>query len=251
MFIDGKAHCLLTPTIMTQLDYLQNPDLFKSEAKFQELKTTEKGPALVLDRTIFYPQGGGQPADQGQILSPSGVFVVENVRMDENGVVLHFGQFMRGQFPKNETVQLEIDQARRELNTRAHSAGHLIDQALIEFTPPHFKPLRSYHFPDGPYIEYEGTVENPEKLIPQLEKAANSLIAQKIPMETHELSPVEAQMQGFHAPNGKSVRIINFKGGLKRGCGGTQVQHSGEIGPIHIRKISCKKGKTKVAYTVE
>ena len=69
-------------------------------------------------------------------------------------------------------------------------------------------------------------------------------------MEKIELSNEEAKKRGIWAPPGKSARIVNFKGYKSSGCGGTHVKSTGEIGRVTIRKISSKKGKTRIAYLV-
>lgn len=234
---------------MTELIYLNDTYLNQLEAKVIEVKNTEKGVAIILDKTIFYPQGGGQPSDQGKIYSEKGIFVVTDVRVDENGMVYHFGNFENGNFQSEDTVKLEIDGNRRILNSRLHSAGHLIDIAAKR-AGLGLKAIKGYHFPDGPYVEYMGTVENPENYIFAVEEAANILVTQDLKIFKKEISSEEAKIRGFYAPAGKAARAVNFEGNEEVGCGGTHVNSSKEIGKIVIRKISSKKGNTKIAYSL-
>ena len=83
---------------MTKLKYLDDTYLFESKAIFIETKEDEKRKVVILDETIFYPQGGGQPADHGEIVSKDTVFTVTDVRLDEDGTVWHFGEFKNGEF---------------------------------------------------------------------------------------------------------------------------------------------------------
>ena len=92
---------------MTNLLYLNDTYLFKTCAKFIAIKESDKGTAVVLDQTIFYPQGGGQPADTGIILSGKNVFTVTDVRLDEQGIVWHFGTFTTDSFNKGEEVSFK------------------------------------------------------------------------------------------------------------------------------------------------
>ena len=236
---------------MTKLNYLNSTYIFESNAIFVELKENEKGKAVILDETIFYPQGGGQPADQGEIISANAIFLVTDVRLDEDGTVWHFGEFKNGVFQKGEKVTLKIDKDRRILNAKLHSAGHLLDCAVTKMGIENLKPTKGFHFPDGPYVEYEGTVENPAELVPELEKTINDLIAQDLEIEKIDLSPEEAKEQGVWAPLGKPARIVKFAGFPTCGCGGTHVNPASEIGKVIVRKIKSKKGKTKIAYSVE
>ena len=232
---------------MTTLDYLNNSQLLKSEAKILDIQETGKGTAIILDRTIFYPQGGGQPADQGKISSENGTFVVSDVRMDENGTVYHFGE---GNLNVGETVKLEINTDRRKLNSKLHSAGHLLDIALKELGVS-LTPGKGCHFPDGPpYIQYKEQIENPGELVQKLEEKANELISQNLKINCKDISQEEAREKGIYAPLGKSARVVNLEGYEEFGCGGTHVENSGEIGQINIDKISAKKGKTTVRYSI-
>lgn len=236
---------------MTILKYLDNTYLFESEATFIEMRENEKGKAVILDETIFYPQGGGQPADRGEILSGDGVFLVNDVRLDEDGTVWHFGEFKNGTFNKGDHVVLKIDQSRRMLNAKLHSAGHLLDCAISRMEMKQLQPTKGFHFPDGPYVEYDGTIENPVDLMPLLQKQIDDLILQNLTLERKDLSPEEAQCEGIHAPVGKQVRVVHFNGYSGCGCGGTHVNSSSEIGKVIIRKIKSGQGKTKISYAVE
>lgn len=233
---------------MTKLKYLEDSDLFKSKAVFLGTKENEKGKAIVLDETIFYPQGGGQPADTGKIYSDNAFFDVTGTRLDEDGTVWHFGEFTKGEFKPGEEVILEIDQVKRALNTKLHSAGHLIDCAVTQLNLKSLKPTKGFHFPEGPYVEYEGIIDNPDELVPAIQKNLDELLTQNIPVEIEELSVDEAKSRGIWAPAGKSARIVSFKGFPSCGCGGTHVKSSLELGKIFIKKISSKKGRTRVSY---
>lgn len=236
---------------MTKLNYLNDTYLFESEAIFLELRENEKGKALILDETIFYPQGGGQPADTGEIISGDNIFTVSDVRLDEMGTVWHFGEFTNGEFNQGDTVILKIDKDRRILNARLHSAGHLLDCAISKMGIENLKPSKGFHFPDGPYVEYEGTIEDPAELIPVLQKTLDELINQNLPVERNDLSPEEAQAKEIWAPAGKAARVVNFTGFPICGCGGTHVNAASEIGKVIIKKMKSKQGNTKVAYLVE
>ena len=113
------------------------------------------------------------------------------------------------------------------------------------------KPTKGFHFSDGPYVEYEGIIENPAELIPELEKMINDLIAQDLKIEKADLTPEEAKEQGVWAPPGKLARVVNFEGFPSCGCGGTHVNSASEIGKVIVRKIKSKKGITKIAYSIE
>lgn len=215
---------------MTKLEYLNNPYLFESKSVFVEIKELNKGKAVILDKTIFYPQGGGQPADKGKIISNNVLFLVTDVRMDEEGQVWHFGEAEKGIFRKGEEATLRIEQDRRILNSRLHSAGHLLDCAVLQAGIKNLKPVKGFHFPEGPYVEYEGAIESPDEATAQLQKILDDLVSKNLKIEVSVLSSREAEKQGFNAFPGKPVCLVRLEGFSACGCGGTHVNSSSEIG---------------------
>jgi alanyl-tRNA synthetase len=237
---------------MTQLDYLDDTFLFESNATFINTQThPDKGLAVILNRTIFYPQGGGQPADKGVIENEAGaIFKVQDVRLDADGLVWHFGELETGEFATNESVSLKIDQDWRIQNAKNHSAGHLLDCAVEQMQLQQLTPTKGFHFPEGAYVEYEGTLDNGAELLPQLQTTLNQILEKDPAVVVQSLSYEEAQTQGIVAPAGKSARIVHFEGFAACGCGGTHMPSAKAIGGIRLRKIKSKKGKTKISYEV-
>jgi Ser-tRNA(Ala) deacylase AlaX len=235
---------------MTTLKYLENTYTFELSAKVFDIRTLEDGrTAVLLDETIFYPQGGGQPCDIGTISTEKLVFNVTDVRMDKEGNVLHIGSCANGKLASGDSVILSLDRDRRIRNAKVHSAGHLIDCAITQLGIP-LKPTKGYHFPEGPNVEYEGAIDNSPDMVQKLQAAVDALVAKNSRVIAHELSAEEAAKQGAFAPAGKKVRMVMFEGFDACGCGGTHVRDAGEIGAIVIRKIKTKGGITKVSYEV-
>ncbi len=235
---------------MTKLNYLKDTYLFESAAQLLDIVEDDKGLALVLDGTIFYAQGGGQPADTGLICSNNAEFMVHDVRLDEQGIVHHYGEFKNGSFQNSDAVKLNVDKGKRTLHAKLHSAGHLLDCAVAQIGLDNLIPTKGFHFPAGPYVEYEGVIENGADLIPVLEKKINELINSDLIVEDKSLTSAEAEEQRVWAPEGKSARVVNFQGFQYCGCGGTHVNSAKEIGNVIVRKIKSKKGKTRIAYAL-
>src|SRR3989344_6152860 len=162
----------------TKLLYLEDFNLLNFEARVLDVLEENGRSVVVLDQTYFYPQGGGQPYDKGVVESPSGKFLVEEVRFVD-GVVKHIGKFESGSFAKEEVVKGEIDKERRELHSRLHSAGHVVDMAVTELNL-NWIPGKGYHFPEGPYVEYAGNLEglDKEKLKNDIENLCNKFVSE-------------------------------------------------------------------------
>ncbi|PNY11438.1 alanyl-tRNA editing protein AlaX-L-like [Trifolium pratense] len=174
----------------TKLDYYDDMWKLHSTATLvSHFKGDDGRNVLILDRTIFYPQGGGQPADTGFIhitIDDFNIkFVVHDVR-SKDGIVLHYGVFegLEGDFEDilqkgGKEVSLFVDEHRRTINSRLHSAGHLLDICLPKIGLGHLEPGKAYHFSDGPWVEYKGVIPQNEMQNKQkeLELEANALIS--------------------------------------------------------------------------
>ncbi|MFN7161006.1 MAG: alanine--tRNA ligase-related protein [Candidatus Gracilibacteria bacterium] len=232
---------------MTKALYLEDTYLFESSAVILKELETDKGHALILDQTIFYPQGGGQPADHGTIAYLKAVYHVTDTRLNDEGEVLHYGTWQGERAQTGSSVSLSINQERRILNARNHSAGHLLYIAM-DSLGYHFPHSRSYHFADSPYVEYFGSLENTDEVKDLLNQETQNLIQANIPVHKEILSPKQCKQKEISIPAGKEGRTITFAGYKEVGCGGTHISHSGEVGGMQITKISSKKGIVRISY---
>ncbi len=186
---------------------------------------------VVLQDTIFHPQGGGQPSDLGTLESQTGLMEVQQVKKREDGCIEHRGIIISGSFAIGDTITCQLDRAARQFHSRLHSAGHLLDVALDKLGH-HWEAGKSYHFVDGPYVEYQ-TPELPEaNLAARLETVAAELIQANI--------PTKIELQGTR-------RIVTLAN-KPIPCGGTHVQTTSEIGTCKVRSIKSKHGILRVSY---
>ncbi len=237
----------------TKLIYLEDFNLLVSDAKVIET-TQENGKEIViLDKTIFYPQGGGQPYDKGIIDGSSGKFSVEEVRFVD-GIVKHIGKFESGGFKIGEIVKCTVDQIRRALHSRIHSAGHVVDMAVTALKL-NWIPGKGYHFPEGPYVEYAGNFDglDKEKLKTDIENLCKKFIEEN---RTTKLifMPKEKMHEVCHnvpeyLPEGKPARVVMY-GNFGVPCGGTHVNNLSEIKQMTIRKIKAEGSNVRVGYDV-
>ncbi|KAA8527460.1 hypothetical protein F0562_034825 [Nyssa sinensis] len=253
----------LTPT---KLDYYSDMSKLQSKASIISYFQGEDGrPALILESTIFHPQGGGQPSDTGFITisaDSDSKFVVQDVR-SKGGIVCHYGlvdntdEEFESKLKKGIEVFLYVDELRRKLNSRLHSAGHLLDACVRNVGLGHFEPGKGYHFPDGPFVEYKGTVPQNELQSKQkeLELEANKLIASggkvsAVILPYEEASELCGGSLPDYIPKGSTPRIVKLGDMPGCPCGGTHVSDLSEIISMKVSQIRTKKGLTKVFYSV-
>ena len=239
---------------MTKLLYLEDFNLLNTQAKVIDVLEENGKTIALLDQTIFYPQGGGQPYDRGLIESVSGRFIVDEVRFVD-GTVKHIGKFESGSFSKGDTAECRVDKERRMLHSRLHSAGHVVDMAVYELKLG-WIPGKGYHFPDGPYVEYKGSLGgvDKEKLKTEIEKVCNTFVQEGRKTELRFM-PKEEMTSVCHfvpdyIPEGKPARVVMY-GDFGVPCGGTHVSNLMEIKRMIIRKIKQEGENLRVGYDVE
>ncbi len=225
--------------MQTKLIYMEYMQQYTCDAKVLDVRTDKNIVSIILDQTVFYPQGGGQPYDVGTISSDNVIFQVKEVRYID-GEVQHIGTFESGSFKIGENVSCEIDADRRKINTRLHSIGHLIDLAAKELQRS-WIPMKGYHFPEGAYIEYGGNIKGKDtmQIVKEIEDKCNEIILRKI--ETR----IEFSENDVH--DGKPLRTVYF-GDFGINCGGTHVANLEDIGSVTIRKIKQDKDTIRVSY---
>eukprot|EP00262_Sarcandra_glabra_P014869 TRINITY_DN4453_c0_g1_i1.p1 TRINITY_DN4453_c0_g1~~TRINITY_DN4453_c0_g1_i1.p1 ORF type:complete len:257 (+),score=42.93 TRINITY_DN4453_c0_g1_i1:59-829(+) len=249
----------------TKLAYFDDMWTLHSRATLlSHLQVEDLRHALILDSTIFHPQGGGQPSDTGFITNPDAdfKFVVEDVR-SRDGLVFHYGFFdtssagCAADLNKGQEVCLHVDGPRREINSRLHSAGHLLDICMCNVGLTYLEPGKGYHFPDGPFVEYKGTIPQNELQSKQkeLEKEANVLISNGGKVSATVLPYDEAsELCGGNLPDyiskSSSPRIVKFGNNPGCPCGGTHVADIAEIKSLKVPQIRVKRGVTKVFYNI-
>ncbi len=238
----------MKPTILTYMD----SNALTDTATVIDTSTREDGKnVVILDKTIFYPQGGGQPYDQGTIDD----FKVEEVRF-KDGIVYHIGtgSIGMGAIDKDATVTLTVDKERRELNNKNHTAGHIIDIAMRNHGTE-FIPTRGFHFPQGAYVEYDGTLDEQERatLKQQVQEEVTKLVQQEIPVTIKMVTLEELQQMSSYVPDyipkDKPSRAMIIEGYPAIPCGGTHAK-STNVGTLNIVKIKNKSGKLRVSYEV-
>ncbi|KAJ7516380.1 hypothetical protein O6H91_22G056200 [Diphasiastrum complanatum] len=250
----------------TQLGYFDDMWQLQASAHVLSVLVEESKIAIIVDCTILYPQGGGQPSDKGFILSidEQTRFRVEDVRT-RDGLVYHYGFFEASDLGNSSTFQigqeviLYVDKSRRQLNSRLHTAGHLIDVCIENIGLSSLQPGKGHHFPDGcsPFVEYKGAVpaSDIESRRAALEAEANRLVAAGGTVQAAVCSYEEArnrcggQLPDYIAKDSKP-RIVSIGSSFGCPCGGTHVKDISEIGSMKVSQIRVKKGLTKVSYNV-
>ncbi|RMH73997.1 MAG: hypothetical protein D6675_00970 [Gemmatimonadetes bacterium] len=241
--------------MMTTLLYLEHQQQLTGIARITQMRTSDSHGEIELDQTLFYPRGGGQPADIGQIETETGTFKVNDVRM-QDGIVIHVGKVIRGSMKVGQDATLHVDATVREHHAQLHTAGHLLDVAMLH-TGFGFPPNKGYHYPDSPYVEYTGIIppEDRPRAKTALETEMDRLRSEGFEVQ-HRIVQAEDVPQLCYAvpsqlPADKPIRIVTVYGDKGIPCGGTHVANINQLKPVRIKKIKVKSGKTRITYVLE
>ena len=193
---------------------------------------------VVLDRTPFYAEMGGQVADHGYLTSGTANLKVNQVKKTPKGFYVHTCTLLDGTIRVGDTVTAAVDEQRRAFICRNHTATHLMQKALREVLGEHVHQAGSYQ--DDKITRFDFTHFNavtPEELV-EVEKRVNEKIFAALPVTIQNLPIEEAKKMGamalFGEKYGKVVRVVDAGGWSVEFCGGTHVKNTAQIGCFKI-----------------
>lgn len=234
---------------MTRKIYLADTYLFQEEAVLLERGEDERGQFVILDQTIFYPQGGGQPSDHGVInCGDCQLEIIKVVQSDE--LIKHYFSPVADQIAIGSQVVCLLDQDRRLLNSRCHTAAHLLGN-IVEILYPTLKAVKGHSFPGEAFVEFQG-----EQAIDlaNVEKEVNQAIARNYQTKILEIDRVSFEQDFYKLPyevaKDKKFRVMQIGDLLPVPCGGTHLLTIGEVGKMTIGKIKSKNQMTKISYSL-
>ncbi|MEU3739613.1 alanine--tRNA ligase [Streptomyces sp. NPDC032198] len=194
---------------------------------------------VVLDRTPFYAEGGGQIADSGRIRLDSGAVVdIRDVQKPVPGVHVHKGVVQVGEITVGDQVWASIDVHRRRAIARAHSATHLTHQALRDALGPTAAQAGSENQPGRFRFDFGSPSAVPTAVMTDVEQKINEVLAHELDVQAEVMSIDEAKKQGaiaeFGEKYGERVRVVTIGDFSKELCGGTHVHNTAQLGLVKL-----------------
>ncbi|MGD0571032.1 MAG: DHHA1 domain-containing protein [Candidatus Sulfotelmatobacter sp.] len=235
---------------MTERLYYHDSFLYNFDAEVRSVIETPR-PALILDRTAFYPTSGGQIHDTGWIVTSDGKLrvteVVDANDNDEDGRVVHYLEAPLKNVQPGSHVTGEIDAARRRDHMQQHSAQHVLSAAFVRLFN---MPTVSFHMADD-YCSIDLDTNSLSKnQIESAERMANEVMIENRDVDVRYVTREEAASLGLRKlppAERDQLRLIDIRDWDLTACGGTHVSHTGQIGGILLRKSE----KVRQGYRVE
>ncbi|HEX3221755.1 MAG TPA: alanine--tRNA ligase [Nocardioides sp.] len=194
---------------------------------------------LVLDRTPFYAEGGGQLADQGVIELANGARIeVRDVQSPISGLVVHSGRVLSGEVTPGLEAHSEVDVERRKAISRSHTATHMVHKAFREALGETATQAGSENSPGRFRFDFSATGAVPVPVMEDVEARVNELVMADLGVHAEVMSQEEAVRSGamalFGEKYGDRVRVVSVGDWARELCGGTHAERSGNLGVIKL-----------------
>ncbi len=237
--------------------------LFRGGESVDRLGAGEQG-MVVLDRTPFYAESGGQVGDTGTLDAPdrTASFAVEDTRKQGGGVIAHYGRLASGALHVGDGVVAHVDEAARRATALNHSATHLMHAALRQVLGAHVQQKGSLVAPDRLRFDFVHYAPVTRDELREIERLVNAEIRENHVVETRIMSLDDARASGamalFGEKYGERVRVLRMGDFSTELCGGTHVRAVGDIGffkvvaesgvAAGVRRIEAVTGANAVAW---
>ena len=194
---------------------------------------------IVLNRTPFYAEGGGQLADGGRItLSNGAVIEIDDVQAPVPGLSVHRGRVISGSVEVGSDALAQIDSERRHAISRAHTATHMVHKAFREILGETATQAGSENSPGRFRFDFPATGSVPVSVLNDVESRVNTLLLDNLEVTAESMSQAKAKELGamalFGEKYGDVVRVVSVGDWARELCGGTHVSRSGQLGVIKL-----------------
>lgn len=249
----------LSGILPTRLLYYEDAYVKEFEARVIKIMKSENGEkGAILDRTVFYPGGGGQPSDTGLIKNDG--MQVRVVRLRRHGeIIIHFVDEVSGEIREGDNVKGVVDWNRRYRLMRVHTSAHLMSQAIRQALDKPVEIVSSGMDLEKTRLDFTHKGSTRE-LFPQIESIANNVVMENRTVKIRLMPRNEGEeyVKKFHEslktlpPQVSEVRIVEIEGWHACACGGTHVKSTSEIREVKLLSRSSKgKGIERIESTVQ
>jgi len=255
-------------TVFTGYDTLESESEILAIAVGGEIQSTARAgdeAVIILDKTPFYAESGGQIADLGTISADGFAFDVQDVQKSKDAKYMHSGIVKSGQVSVGDRVMAAVEAERRRGIMRAHSATHLLHRALNNVLGNHVEQAGSLVTPDILRFDFTHFSAMTAQEIDRVEQEINAMIFADLPVAIQEMGMEEARALGaaaiFGEKYGDIVRVVSMGDYCAELCGGIHLTNTAKIGPFRIssefsvasgvRRIEAMVGQETLAFMGE
>jgi alanyl-tRNA synthetase len=238
--VSGSADLTTFESKFIGYDCLQNDTkvlVILKEGQHVDKITTGETAQIILEKTPFYAESGGQVGDSGELISQTIYFKVEDTRKYGN-LYLHLGVLEKGEIKVGDFLQTKVDEKTRKSTARHHSATHLLHAVLRNILGSHVKQKGSLVSPERLRFDFTHFEPINSEQLSKIERLVNQQILLNVVVATELMSLEEAMQSGamalFGEKYGNEVRVLSMGDFSTELCGGTHVKQIGDIGLFKI-----------------
>jgi len=241
----------------TQRVYLEDSYLRELEVEVLDF-VLDKGKRyyVVFDKTIFHPRGGGQQSDTGVVVSDEFEFEVLKA-LEVGEVIVHYGRLVRGALKRGVQAKQAINWDHRYLVMRLHTAGRILDYAVINALKSSVSVVEANHGPPEAYILYEAPFTPSDRDVALIEETSNMVVESARAVKAYWVGPWELPSRVYNAaldpqrlpPRGK-YRVVEIEGVSAIPCTGTHVKNTREVGRVRVVRVEPVGRGFKLVYSV-
>lgn len=211
--------------------------IYSGSKKVESISEGEEG-LIVLEKTPFYPEGGGQSGDTGFLKAKNATVKVVDTKKEGEKVIFHIVKVLEGSVSIRDILSAEVDQKSRMDTARNHSVTHILHQALKDVLGEHVNQAGSLVMPDRMRFDFTHFEPVKKEELEKIEDIVNEKILEGLVVKVHETTIDEARARGaqalFGEKYGETVRLVEIGEYSKELCGGTHIGNSSQIGSFKI-----------------
>ena len=255
-------------TIFTGYNKLEdNSEVIAIVVESEQVNTINEGQSgiLVLDKSPFYAEGGGQTGDEGEFTAHEMLAKVADTKKFNNDIYLHYTNVVKGSISVGDTIRAKVNADRRKNTAKNHTCTHILHKVLKEMLGDHVNQAGSYVSQDRLRFDYTHFEALDKKILKEIEKRVNEAILSDYTVKTDILSMEEAKKSGavalFDEKYEEMVRVVSVGDFSKELCGGTHIDETAKIGMFKIisegsiasgiRRIEAITGRAAIDYMQE
>lgn len=237
--------------------FLTDTHKFATLANIIQIGSDEKGSFFVTDNSIFYPQGGGQPNDDGYIcFDHDQQYKITSARYAEGGAIKHYTETPIPPDLVVKCVAMHIIQESRRINAAYHTVGHWLSQIVCENLGLPLSPSKGHHFPNEAYIEFDGNIEcvsddtlNQIQMAMKIDMQANLKVRAEFGSVDSDIFNSALLPKNFKPPTNKPLRFVAIDDYRWIPCGGTHLAALSELRFFTPTSFYKKSGKVRLTYS--
>ncbi|HEX8205845.1 MAG TPA: alanine--tRNA ligase-related protein, partial [Solirubrobacteraceae bacterium] len=235
------ADRLATPVVFTGYDEVVSEGRVAGllvDGELADVATEGQAVEIVLDRTPFYAEGGGQLADAGRLEVDGAFVVVDDVQSPITGLITHRARVLSGELRTGELAQALVDVERRKAVSRSHTATHMVHKAIREALGETATQAGSENSPGRFRFDFHAGSALPMSVLRDVEARVNHLLVEDLEVHAEIMTQEQARAAGamalFGEKYGDRVRVISVGDWARELCGGTHAARSGQLGLVTL-----------------